>query len=138
MLILLLCSFICHLRLSTCQLRQNSFGISFFLCVSVLAELAQYHNDRIVVECVVGSTVGFRVLLGYIGLLAILSFLLALLAQNLPDNINEAKFITFSMLVFSAVWIAFNHLHLHLSKATYKVLKKCVTYFKKTSCISLT
>lgn len=46
------------------------------------------------------TAVGFWVILGYIGLLAMFCFILAFLAQKLPDKINEDKIITLSMLIF--------------------------------------
>ncbi|KAM9316359.1 G-protein coupled receptor family C group 6 member A-like [Gastrophryne carolinensis] len=79
-----------------------------------------YTNPQVIIlSCDEGSYVLFGLMLGYIGLLALVCFLIAFRGRKLPQIYRETHFITFSMLVYMFVWILFIPIYVTTTTGVY-------------------
>ncbi|XP_075061875.1 extracellular calcium-sensing receptor-like [Mixophyes fleayi] len=97
-----------YLIVISCIIIQTFLCIMWLILSPPFLEIkTEMKSEVIIVECNEGSLTAFWSMLGFLGLLASISFIVAFLARTLPDSFNEAKFITFSMLAFLSVWVSY-------------------------------
>uniref|UniRef100_A0A8C6PRG7 Taste receptor, type 1, member 1 n=1 Tax=Nothobranchius furzeri TaxID=105023 RepID=A0A8C6PRG7_NOTFU len=71
-----------------------------------------FYPDKIVLECSKTLSYGSGVELAFVSILSVLCFSFSYMGKDLPANYNEAKCVTFSLMVYMISWISFFTLYL--------------------------
>ncbi|XP_074541964.1 G-protein coupled receptor family C group 6 member A-like [Halichoeres trimaculatus] len=74
-----------------------------------------FNRKEILHRCEEKSYAAFGAMLSYIGVLALICFALAFKGRKLPQSYNDAKFITFSMLIYFIGWIIFGPVYVSVT-----------------------
>nr|XP_055065373.1 G-protein coupled receptor family C group 6 member A-like [Misgurnus anguillicaudatus] len=95
-------------------------GVQVIICTIWLILHSPYKDKVpspkiILIKCNEGSNVAFGVMLAYIILLALVCFSFAYKGRKLPQKYNEAKFITFGMLIYLMACVIFIPVHVTTS-----------------------
>ncbi|XP_005800206.1 taste receptor type 1 member 2 [Xiphophorus maculatus] len=72
----------------------------------------RFYQDKIVRECSKTLSVGSGIELAYVSVLSVLCFSFSYMGKDLPANYNEAKCVTFSLMVYMISWMSFFTLYL--------------------------
>ncbi|XP_068425904.1 G-protein coupled receptor family C group 6 member A [Clinocottus analis] len=95
-----------YVIISICVAIQAATCLSWLLLKSPFNDVIR-QPTTLLEDCHEGSYLAFGVMLGYIAVLAFVCFICAFKGRKLPQQYNEAKFITFSMLLYLISWLLF-------------------------------
>lgn len=76
------------------------------------SEDLDFYMDSIVLECSNTLSPGSVLELSYVALLSVLCFIFSYMGKDLPANYNEAKSVTFSLMVYMISWMSFFTIYL--------------------------
>ncbi|KAI4823722.1 hypothetical protein KUCAC02_012293 [Chaenocephalus aceratus] len=129
-----------------CILKQPLFIFSFTVCLACITVRSiqpskdlHFYEHSIVLECSNTLSPGALNELAYVSLLSALCFSFSYMGKDLPANYNEAKSVTFSLMVYMMSWMSFFTLYLisrgpfttaaHVFAILFSVLAFLMGYF---------